>query len=337
MGNTSVASVQSDQIIARLSEIWRDILRLPEVSATDNFFAVGGDSLAAIRVTQKIEVQFGLALPVHAIFESPTLQRLASRIELLLARAGPQDQHSPVLPMAQSENGFPLFFNEVDMRLAKSGAWTAACPLYSISHWAQGEAFVHSRSLAELAGTQLAAVRKVQPRGPYRIAGFSFGGLVAYEMAQQLRREGQDVELLFLIDPVMPGHTHEEISVIPLGLLDNPIGRWWLYKKHHPRAPSAASIGLLPMRRRPAFWFTTLKLTAGYRIAPYAGTIDAMFSDDARRIAWQPMLGPNARIGRIELSGAGVFDDPALATWMTELNRRIDALDSADLDGSFAR
>jgi thioesterase domain-containing protein len=104
----------------------------------------------------------------------------------------------------------PVFFNEADSRLSQQGVWSVPCPLYAVSHWAHGLGFVRARKLTELAGVQLAGIRRLQPAGPYRIAGYSFGGLVAIEIAQQLQRDGQEVELLFLLDPMVPEGTEGE-------------------------------------------------------------------------------------------------------------------------------
>ena len=196
-----------------LGGVWRRILNVPTISADDHFFSIGGDSLAAVRMIAEAEQRFQIELPVQAIFEAPTLANLAARIDELLAGAQVARESDYIFSLVEGHGGRPVFFNNVDLKLAVRGVWPAAGTLYAISHWAQGRGFVDADSVEALARTHLARVREIQPVGPYRIAGFSFGGLVAFEMAHQLRSVGQEVEMLFLLDPMLPYRTEAS----PLG------------------------------------------------------------------------------------------------------------------------
>ncbi|MEO6243994.1 MAG: amino acid adenylation domain-containing protein, partial [Opitutaceae bacterium] len=190
-----------------LAVVWRSILNLPSVGPDDHFFSIGGDSLAAVRMITEVEARFALALPVQAAFEAPILAQLAGRIDQARVRAAGAEESHFIFPLVEIPASRPVFFSNVDLKMAAGGAWTMPCSLYCISHWAHGSGFVEAKSLAELARAHLGGLRTVQPAGPYRIAGYSFGGLVALEMAQQLRRAGQTVELLFLLDPMQPFRT----------------------------------------------------------------------------------------------------------------------------------
>jgi pimeloyl-ACP methyl ester carboxylesterase len=105
----------------------------------------------------------------------------------------------------------------VNLLLARPGLWAVPCPLYSIANWAKGSGFVQAASMAALATAHLAGVRRVQPQGPYRLAGFSLGGLIALEMAQQLRAAGEEVELLFLLDPMEPPSSAAPTAGVAVG------------------------------------------------------------------------------------------------------------------------
>jgi thioesterase domain-containing protein/acyl carrier protein len=190
-----------------LAGIWRRILGAPAVAADDHFFSIGGDSLAAVRMITEAEQRLGVELPVQTVFEAPTLARLAARIDGARAERRHPGESEFLFPLVEGAGGRPLFFSNVDLKLAQRGAWPLPGALWSISHWAQGRGFVEADSVEALARAHLERVRVVQPQGPYRIAGYSFGGLVAFEMAQQLRAAGQEVELLFLLDPMQPYRT----------------------------------------------------------------------------------------------------------------------------------
>ena len=123
--------------------------------------------------------------------------------------------------LVPSDRGTPVFFSGVELSLARRGLWTLRCPLFAIALWAKRSGFVQQSSLTSLATSHLAAIRGIQPRGPYRLAGFSLGGLIAYEMAQQLRATGEVVEMLFLLDSMapytvqMPGARSKPTSTMP--------------------------------------------------------------------------------------------------------------------------
>lgn len=187
-----------------LATIWERMLGLPAVAPDDHFFSIGGDSLAAVQMMVEVETRFGLVLPVHLAFEFPTLESLARRVERAQQKVEDEATPSFVFEIVPSNRGTPMFFSGVELSLARRGLWTLSCPLYAIALWAKGSGFVRQSSLTSLASSHLAAIRAIQPHGPYRLAGFSLGGLIAYEMAQQLRAAGEAVEMLFLLDSMSP-------------------------------------------------------------------------------------------------------------------------------------
>ncbi len=232
---------------AKLAAVWRSILNLPTVGPDDHFFSIGGDSLAAVRMITEVEARFVVALPVQAAFEAPTLARLAARIDRTRAESGVESERHFIFPLVEITGSRPLFFSNVDLKMAGGGAWTLPCSLYCISHWAQGAGFVEADSLAELARAHVAGLRAIQPAGPYRLAGYSFGGIVAFEMAQQLRRAGQTVELLFLLDPMQPYRTTSAPGGTAMEGRGTPLDETWAgrFRRHlrnllgHPRQSAA--------------------------------------------------------------------------------------------------
>ncbi|MBL9210227.1 MAG: amino acid adenylation domain-containing protein, partial [Opitutaceae bacterium] len=187
-----------------IADIWQRLLKVPAVGVDDHFLAIGGDSLAAVKMISEVETLFKISLPVQTVFEAPTLRRLAARVERANEQSPESYESNYLFPLVEVPGSRPLFFSNVDLRLAIRGTWKAPCTLYSISHWAQGSGFIKAKSVGDLARQHVARIRKVQPEGPYRLAGFSFGGLVALEMARQLRQDGERVDFLLLLDPMLP-------------------------------------------------------------------------------------------------------------------------------------
>ncbi|MBL9187585.1 MAG: amino acid adenylation domain-containing protein [Opitutaceae bacterium] len=327
---------------AELAGIWRRILNLATVAPDDHFFAIGGDSLAAVRMVTEAEQRFGVRLPVQTVFEAPTLARLAA----LIGRAQGDTasaQTGYIFPLVEAGRGRPVFFSNVDLKLAARGAWAIDAPLYGISHWAQGSGFLQADSVEALAAIHLAAIRAIQPAGPYRLAGFSFGGVVVFEMAQQLRRAGETVELLFLLDPMhpfrsesAPGGYAQAGQLTPLDetwagwarrharalrrnprqlgnyigeklrwhARNSPVKQWLVYHlvHLHGRRPNPISRLIVPRNRWPGFWYAIRRLSEHYVARRYDGPVLAIFPGEGERHAAWRELIGPA--GRIEIVAA---------------------------------
>ena len=222
--------------------IWESILNVSPINVNDHFLSAGGDSLAAMQMISRVEREFGVSLSFRTIFDNLQLDRLAVRID----GEGEQVlQSNFILPLNETEDQRPLFFSDADIRLAAEGRWTVNCPLFAIAHWAQEKEFLKTKSIADLARTHVVAIRQIQAFGPYRIAGQQFGGMVALETARQLEAQGQEVEVLFLLDPTTPGQVYAGsrsettliASTIGRQLCDwltyNRLSNWFTYQLHH--------------------------------------------------------------------------------------------------------
>jgi amino acid adenylation domain-containing protein len=206
-GGKNAAPERRTDTERRLGALWHRVLGGGEAVPEDNFFTIGGDSLTAVHMVTEAEILFGIRLPLHIAFEAPTLAALASRIDAERLREELNAQRGFVFHLAgpgTDGQGPPLFFCHPDLGLARSGVWTPPFAIHAIWYWARGEGLARGRSLEALAAHHLMSVRAVQAVGPYRLGGYSFGGLLAFEMAQQLRAAGETVELLFLLDPTAP-------------------------------------------------------------------------------------------------------------------------------------
>ncbi len=193
-----------------IAGIWKQALGRTSLSRSDHFFSVGGDSLVAVSVMLDIEDAFDIQLPVHMLFDTPELADLAAIIDEKRAGAGNPDatEHEGYLvPLVRAGSGRPFFFASVEEPLARHGVWTLDCPVYAIAYAVPGKGLMKATTLEQYVSVHTAAIRSVQPHGPYRIAGYSFGGLVAVEIARQLRQSGEEIEMLFLLDPSEPRRT----------------------------------------------------------------------------------------------------------------------------------
>jgi amino acid adenylation domain-containing protein len=184
-----------------LTDLFAALLGTGPVGATDSFFDLGGNSLTAMRLVNVISRKTGVDLGVSAIFLAPTPRRLAVAMEAA-DRARPQ----PGSVVRLTEGGAePALF----LIHAIGGTLSAYAPLslelsdtftvYGLQSPALSGHDV-SNSLAGLVTDYTRRIRAVQPTGPYELAGWSMGGVVAFEIARQLERDGAPVRLLVLLD-----------------------------------------------------------------------------------------------------------------------------------------
>jgi thioesterase domain-containing protein/acyl carrier protein len=189
----------------RLAEIWLRALAVERVGPRDDFFELGGDSLSAAQVVVQIEQAFGRHLPLTVMQDAPTIEALSRVIE----------QKPDVAPWSalvglQSQGPRPPFF-------CVHGAGGTVLSLTDLArHCAPHQPFYGVRAAApegpgpapsrveDIARHNLEAIRAFQPQGPYYLGGYSFGGSVALEMAQQLHARGERVALLAVLDHTPP-------------------------------------------------------------------------------------------------------------------------------------
>ena len=196
----------SDALQSQLLGIWEDVLGKKRIGIRDNFFELGGHSLLAARLMHRIGQALEKTLPLAMLFEAPTVEQLAAA----LAQNGWARHWSSLVPIQPAGLQPPFFCvhgvggNVIGLReLGKCMA--PDHPFYGLqSQGLDGTRPCHG-SIPEMALHYIHEIRGVQPNGPYFLGGFSFGGLVAYEMAQQLRAGGEEVALLVLFD-TYPGN-----------------------------------------------------------------------------------------------------------------------------------
>lgn len=196
-----------DPFEIKLTTIWQDVLGLTSINVTDNFFDLGGHSLLAVKLFYEIEKAFGKKLPLTTLFQAPSVEQLAAVIrrdetigsESSLVPIQP-DGTKPPFFCIHAAGGNVLFYRDLSRHLGSDQ------PFFGIqARRIGGRQDAHS-DLKEMAAYYIAEMRAVQPKGPYYLGGSSFGGLAAFEMAQQLRALGEEVAFVALFDTRGPAY-----------------------------------------------------------------------------------------------------------------------------------
>jgi amino acid adenylation domain-containing protein len=226
------AATSAEPVAARdeyervLVEIVSELLRPRSLGVHDDFFELGGTSLTAMRLVVLLEKRFRVSVPLSAFITTPTVAGLGA----LLRAGGTGLAFDPLVPIRASGGLPPLFLVHplggnvlCYVRLAKHLA--ADQPVYGLQAAGGVAGSAPLCSVPELADSYLAAIRRVRPHGPYRIGGWSFGGIVAFEMARRLRLDDQDaVEALILLDPI--AHRPDESSPVA----DDSLLEWFFWE-----------------------------------------------------------------------------------------------------------
>ena len=192
-----------------LASIWGRVLNASDIGIHDDFFDLGGHSLIGIQLLGQVEQQFNKTLPLKSLFEAPTIAQFA---ELLKGEGAAHDWKN--LSLVQPEgDGLPLFCvhgDEASHFIPKYLGNTR--PFYAFFHQGEDGKRIEHTSVESIAAHFIREMKQARPKGPYLLTGYSFGGIVAYEMAQQLTAAGDEVPLLAVFDTYAPGLHPEAIK-----------------------------------------------------------------------------------------------------------------------------
>jgi thioesterase domain-containing protein/acyl carrier protein len=189
----------------KLVNIWETVLNVQPIGIHDNYFELGGHSLQTIALFAQIERAFQQYVPLAAIFQAPTIAQLAA----LLREKGETPNWSPLVPISPSGDKRPFFcvhggaghvyhFRSLARYLEPDQ------PFYGLQPRILNSLPGHYSNMKRIAHDYVSEIRQLQPEGPYYLGGFCFGGLVAFEMAQQLTQLGENVALVVIIDMESP-------------------------------------------------------------------------------------------------------------------------------------
>ncbi len=191
-----------NEIECQLAEIWEQVLHIHPIGVQDNLFALGANSLLAVRLCDRIEQVFQKKLSLVTIFQAPTIEQLSN----FLQQEDRSQTWRSLTPIQARGSKPPLFLCEgVGIYYPLIPYLGSDQPIYGLvagSH--KGKPILYE-SLEDLAAHYIEEMRTLQPEGPYFLGGISWGGVAAFEIAQQLVSQGQEVALLALFDTIRPG------------------------------------------------------------------------------------------------------------------------------------
>ncbi|MBD2682798.1 MULTISPECIES: non-ribosomal peptide synthetase [Nostoc] len=200
----------------QLAAIWEQVLGIHPVGVQDNFFEIGGHSLLAVHLMAQIQEQLGKNLPLATLLHNPTIEQMAS----IISQKADTPLWSPLVAIQPHGSKRPFFCvpgsaTDVIEFYHLARYLDAEQPFYGLQpRGLDGELEPHAR-IEEMASCYIEAIQTVQPQGPYLLGGHSFGSFVAFEMAQQLQKQGHEVGLVAILDTMSPVHS-----------LQKPIDDW---------------------------------------------------------------------------------------------------------------
>ncbi|MBW8873668.1 MAG: amino acid adenylation domain-containing protein [Acidobacteria bacterium] len=194
-----------DTLELKMVQDWEEVLNIHPVGVLDNFFELGGNSLIAVRLMARLQKAVGREVPLATLFQSPTISSLAdalrnNSVALPVSPLVPIQPHGsrPPLFLVHSLGGEVLSYYDLARHLGPEQ------PVYGLQAPPLAEVGDREIVVEEAAAEYVAALRAVQPMSPYFLGGYSYGAVVAFEMAQQLRRAGESVGLVALLDGYSP-------------------------------------------------------------------------------------------------------------------------------------
>ncbi len=335
----------SDELERKLIEIWQQILGIELISIHDNFFALGGHSLLAVKLFWQIEQIFGKQLPLATLFQSGTVQELA---EIIRETTPEIEQHiqsksswSSLVEIQPKGSKPPLFcihplggeifcYRNLSLHLGLDQ------PVYGLQpQGLDGKQPLHTR-VEEMAAHYIREMQTLQPHGSYFLGGYSFGGIVALEIAQQLQQQGEKVSILVIFDTCLPGYSQPApfLELITdhlfhfyrrgVNYLSRRVQKWSSGRQNHTQIQSKSFVDMkeyLPEADKHLEIISTNSHAASkYIFSAYSGNMTLFRAEDKNRgeigIRYDPQFGwGNLVTGRLDIyyvpgSHISLLDEP---------------------------
>ena len=334
----AVALTEAEKMIA---EIWENALGITNIDITHDFFEIGGHSMIAVQVMTALESKLKIKLPISVLFESPTIQQLAKMIESKVDK----NPWSSLVPIKPSGNKIPLYIVH--------GGGMNVMPFYSIAKHLDADQPLYGlqaiglngkdeipTTIEEIASQYVREILSQNPTSPYVLAGYSLGGIIAFEMAQQFKRMGKETKALILFDTYAIRSDQRDSRLIRMGnLLRTELGKRWFdlemlltnpkllkrLKKDSLLYKARRIKNLLKIKDEPQpeilktiNRIRKIHIQAGnnYEIRPYEGEIylfrakiRTSYSRDFQYFGWRPFV---KKVNVIEMEGehTTMFDPP---------------------------
>jgi len=342
-----------------LTRIWQRLFKREDIGPQDNFFALGGHSLQAVRLAAEIDKLTGCKLPIAALFQSPTIESLARRLT---------DEHwappwSSLVPLQPRGSKPPLFFlhglgGNVYGFVEMAGLLGPDQPVYGIQAVGLDGRCPRHVSVEEMAAHYVKEITSFQPHGPVYLSGYSLGGLIAWEVSCQLQRAGRTVAFLGLLDSCPIGgvpwifYTLVMVSYLPRRSLVH-LRNWWglpfrekfqyLAGRYHAlvfwwrdNQTSPALVSATPMvsADRPKIqghdYYVAVAMS--YRLKSHPGPASVFFSDQAMsgwRWYWRYMARGGASFHPVPGGHLDILKPPYLSVLATTLKSVINQKQAA--------
>ncbi|MDH3283889.1 MAG: amino acid adenylation domain-containing protein, partial [Acidobacteriota bacterium] len=309
-----------------LAEIWEGVLGSSPIGVRDDFFELGGHSMIAVQLFSRIVDAFKVDLPLDTLFQSPTIESLAEVID-----KGHSTESQSLVVAIQAEGSRPplfcvpaaaspgLVFAPLSRHLGNDQ------PFYGLTPPALGGEVPPTDWYEQTAARFKEEIKKVQPEGPYYIAGGCFGGILTYELAQQLVADGDEVGALLLMDagyPLVHGPVHRIRKRI-IGFWARAAnslrsGERWdavVIPRHRPRWDVLNDAERLTANENQQAWNANLRAAAEYKTMRYPGRITLIQSRDldaylAIKEDWEKLAGDGLDYHVVDCDHVDMLHEP---------------------------
>jgi aspartate racemase len=329
----------ADVLETQLLHIWEQVLNIKPIGTADNFMDLGGTSLLAARLADKIDQKFQQSLPLSIIFQAPTIKQLAD----ILRQGNIPNQSLSLVEIQPKGSVPPLFlFEGVSIYHPLIPYLGRERPIYALITLVKDRMNGPLNQVEAIADYYINELVKVQPEGPYYLCGLSFGGIVAFEVAQKLAAKGQEIGLLVMFDPILPSackplpiqqrlrfHT-QKIAKQGIGYIVRSVVYKIMTLTDPMTMPARKTIGRYLKPKEPTesmsyttdYWMTDKIIQQAERAyvpKPYAGKVvmfRALDSEDGKSVSldpdlgWKPYLKDGLTIYDVPGDHVGILQEP---------------------------
>jgi thioesterase domain-containing protein/acyl carrier protein len=187
-----------------IQKLWQEVLQLPQIGINDDFFALGGTSIQVLDMLAKVNERFNKKIAAALVLQAPTIEKFVELVygsksdKIIIIPIQPAGSKPPIFCFP-GVGGDSIVFRNLAFYLGNDQ------PLYGMQYPWKADWQISTYLLEDLAREYIKVIQTVQPHGPYYLVGFSFGGTVVLEAAQQLLAAGEEVATIFLFDCYGPG------------------------------------------------------------------------------------------------------------------------------------
>ena len=348
-----------DPIEHTLVQVWSKILRVGSIGIRDNFFDLGGHSLLAVGIIAEIERLVKRRLPLATLYKAPTIEKLAQILRGEVSSSGwsplvaiqPSGSRPPLFCM-HGAGGTVLIYRDLSRHLGTDQ------PFYGLQSQGLDGSRPPLTTVEEMAAVYIRDIRRTQPHGPYFLGGYCGGGTIAYEVAQQLQADGEQIALLALFDTMnwskipltflgkgalayerLVFHAASFLSLnsrdqskflrekVGILLSRIPVWRGRLLARFTERPSSAASLSILLGR----VWEANDHACFQYVAKPYPGRVTDFRPSKQYRIfckpdlKWDHLAGGGQDVIVLPVNPASMLVEPFVGYLATALRRSMDA------------